>query len=158
MYFKFENKKEALDFCLLVNEGEGIAVTEEKVTTNYAQPIEFELAFWVIADDVTSKYTEAEPIDIFAPVDKTPPPMSGFLVAIPDYWEVFFPEDKFIINGFVVELERIDGILAVDVAYLQWTNFQNELDKPVNEAVKRHMMPIWDYVAEQVDNQNFVQL
>jgi hypothetical protein len=55
-------------------------------------------------------------------------------------------------------LERIDGILAVDVAYLQWPNFQNELDKPVNEAVKRHMMPIWDYVAEQIDNNNFVQL
>jgi hypothetical protein len=75
MYFKFENKKEALEFCLLVNEGEGIAVTEENVTTNYAQPIEFELAFWVIADDVTSKYTDAEP---------TPPPI-GSKVNIPDY-------------------------------------------------------------------------
>jgi hypothetical protein len=156
MFYKFNTKKEALDFCLQVNEGEGIGVTEEKVTTNYAQPIEFELAFWVIADDVTSKYTEAEPIDIFAPVDKTPPEMSGFLVVIPIYWEMLFPEDKFIINGFVVELERIDGILSVDIAYLQWTNFQNELDKPVNEAIKRHMLPIWDYVAEQAQQGNFI--
>jgi hypothetical protein len=156
MYFKFENKKEALDFCLQVNEGEGIAVTEENVTTNYAQPIEFELAFWVIADDVTSKYTEAEPIDIFAPVDKTPPPMSGFLVAIPVYWGMLFPNDMFVINEFIIQLERIDGVLAVDIAYLSWTELQNELDKPVNEAVKRHMMPIWDYVAEQAQQGNFI--
>jgi hypothetical protein len=156
MYFKFDNKKEALDFCLQVNEGEGIAVTEENVTTNYAQPIEFELAFWVIADDVTSKYTEAEPIDIFAPVDKTPPPMSGFLVAIPVYWGMLFPNDMFVINEFIIQLERIDGVLAVDIAYLSWTELQNELDKPVNEAVKRHMMPIWDYVAEQAQQGNFI--
>jgi hypothetical protein len=156
MFYKFNNKKEALGFCLLVNEGEGITVTEGNMTTNYAQPIEFELAFYVIADDVTGKYTDAEPIDIFAPVDRTPPPMSGLLVAIPIYWEMLFPEDKFIINGFVVELERIDGILAVDVGYLQWPNFQNELDKQVNEAIKRHMLPIWDYVAEQAQQGNFI--
>jgi hypothetical protein len=156
MYYKFNTKKEALDFCLLVNEGEGIAVTEGNVTTNYAQPIELELAFWVIADDVTSKYTEAEPIDIFAPVDRTPPEMSGFLVAIPVYWGMLFPNDIFIINGFIIQLERIDGVLAVDIAYLSWTELQNELDKPVNEAVKRHMMPIWDYVAEQAQQGNFI--
>lgn len=155
-YYKFNTKKEALDFCFLVNEGEGILVTQQNVTTNYVRPIEFELNFWVISDEVTSKYTDAETIDIFAPVDKTPPPPSGLKVNIPDYWEVFFPEDKFIINGFVVQLERVSGLLVVDVAHLQWPNFQDELDKPINEAVKRHMMPIWDYVAEQAAIGNFV--
>jgi hypothetical protein len=157
VYFKFNTKKEALDFCLKVNQGEDIVVTEEKVTTNYAQPFEYELAFYVIADEVTSKYTDDEPIDIFAPVDKTPPTMSGLKVEIPSYWEVFFPDDTFILNGFIVQLERINGALAVDIAYLQWANFQAELDKPSNEAVKRHMMPIWDYVIEQINNNNFIQ-
>ena len=86
-----------------------------------------------------------------------PPTMSGLKVEIPSYWEVFFPDDTFILNGFIVELERINGALAVDIAYLQWTNFQAELDKPINEAVKRHMMPIWDYVIEQINQNNFIQ-
>jgi hypothetical protein len=89
-------------------------------------------------------------------VDKTPPTKSGLKVEIPSYWEVFFPDDTFILNGFIVELERINGALAVDIAYLQWANFQAELDKPSNEAVKRHMMPIWDYVIEQINQNNFI--
>jgi hypothetical protein len=69
MYFKFDNKKEALDFCIEVNKGENIIVSEENVTTGYALPFRYEGFFYVLADEVTSKYTDQEPIDLFAPFD-----------------------------------------------------------------------------------------
>jgi hypothetical protein len=102
-------------------------------------------------EDLAEYYEQILPPD--AP---QPPPMSGFLVAIPVYWGMLFPNDTFVINEFIIQLERIDGVLAVDIAYLSWTELQNELDKPVNEAVKRHMMPIWDYVSEQAQQGNFI--
>jgi hypothetical protein len=156
MYFKFDNKKAALDFCIEVNRGENISVSENNVTTGYAQPFELSGQFYVIADEVTSKYTDLEPIDLFAPKDYTPPTLSTLRVAIPKEWENLFPDDKFIINGFEVQLERVNGILAVDIAYIQWSPFQEELDRPENAAVKRHMMPIWDYVAQQAQQNNFI--
>jgi hypothetical protein len=69
MYFKFENKKSALDFCLEINKGEKILIKEENTTTGYALPFEYESFFYVLADEVTSKYTDQEPIDLFAPFD-----------------------------------------------------------------------------------------
>jgi hypothetical protein len=94
--------------------------------------------------------------EIISPDTPPPPPMSGLQVVIPIYWEMLFPEDKFTLNDFIVQFERINDMLSVDIAYLQWTNFQNELDKPENAAIKRHMMPIWDYVAEQAQQGNFI--
>jgi hypothetical protein len=85
-----------------------------------------------------------------------PPTLSTLRVAIPDYWWSLFPDDEFILNGYVVQFERVNGILAVDIAYLNWPAFQEELDKPENAAIKRHMMPIWDYVLIQIENHNFI--
>jgi hypothetical protein len=82
--------------------------------------------------------------------------MTGVKVAIPDYWWSMFPDDEFILNGFIVYFERVNGILAVDIAYIQWSPFQEELDRPENTAVKRHMMPIWDYVAQQAQQGDFI--
>ena len=93
----------------------------------------------------------------FVKIDYTPPPMSGNLVAIPPQFEWVFRNDRFEINGFVVEFIRTpDDVLAVDIAYLQWEAFRYELDKPENITVKNSLEPIWDYVLEQINNGNFI--
>jgi hypothetical protein len=154
MYFKFDNKKAALDFCIEVNKGENIIVSEENVTTGYAQPFEFKGVFYVLADEVTSKYTDMEAIDLFAPIDTTPPTLYGLGVVIPDTFIWVFPDNKFILEGF--EIPLTNG--AVDIAYFQWQAFRDCLDNGNHDYLKRALMPLWDYVAEQVEKQNFVQL
>jgi hypothetical protein len=90
-------------------------------------------------------------------IDYTPPTLSTYRVAIPEYWEMLFPNDRFIVGGFDIPLERTDkNVLCVDVAYLEWKAFQNELDKPENAALKRHMEVVWDYIKLQIENNNFV--
>ena len=87
----------------------------------------------------------------------TPPTLSTYRVAIPEAWEMLFPNDRFIVGGFDIPLERTtENVLCVDVAYLGWQAFQNELDKPENAALKRHMEVVWDYIKEQISNNNFV--
>jgi hypothetical protein len=154
MYFKFDNKKAALDFCLEVNRGENIHVSEENVTTGYAQPFEFKGVFYVLADEVTSKYTDMEAIDLFAPIDTTPPTLYGLGVVIPDTFIWVFPDNKFILEGF--EIPLTNG--AVDIAYFQWQAFRDCLDNGNHDYLKRALMSLWDYVAEQVEKQNFVEL
>ena len=154
MYFKFDNKKAALDFCIEVNKGENIHVSEENVTTGYAQPFELSGQFYVIADEVTQKYTDKEAIGLFAPIDTTPPTLYGLGVVIPEQFIWVFPENKFILEGF--EIPLTNG--AVDIAYFQWQAFRDCLDNGNHDYLKRALMPLWDYVAEQVENQNFVEL
>jgi hypothetical protein len=90
-------------------------------------------------------------------IDYTPPTLSTYRVAIPSYWEMLFPNDRFIVGGFDIPLERTDkNVLCVDVAYLEWKAFQNELDKTENAALKRHMEVVWDYIKLQIENNNFV--
>jgi hypothetical protein len=154
MYFKFENKKAALDFCIEVNKGENIIISEENVTTGYAQPFELSGQFYVIADDVTKKYTDKEAIDLFAPIDTTPPTLYGLGVVIPETFIWVFPENKFILEGF--EIPLTNG--AVDIAYFQWQAFRDCLDNGNHDYLKRALMGLWDYVAEQVEKQNLIQL
>jgi hypothetical protein len=87
-------------------------------------------------------------------IDTTPPQLYGLGVVIPDQFIWVFPENKFILEGF--EIPLTNG--AVDIAYFQWQAFRDCLDNGNHEYLKRALMPLWDYVAEQVDNQNFVQL
>jgi hypothetical protein len=154
MYFKFENKKAALDFCLEVNRGENISVSEENVTTGYAQPFEFKGVFYVLADEVTSKYTDKEAIDLFAPIDTTPPTLYGVGVVIPEQFIWVFPQNKFVLEGF--EIPLTNG--AVDIAYFQWKAFRDCLDNGNHEYLKRALRDLWDYVKEQVELQNFIPL
>jgi hypothetical protein len=154
MYFKFENKRAALDFCLEVNKGENIHVSEENVTTGYAQPFEFKGVFYVLADEVTSKYTDKEAIDLFAPIDTTPPTLYGLGVVIPDKFLWVFPQNKFILEGF--EIPLTNG--AVDIAYFEWQAFRDCLDNGNHDFLKRALMKLWDYVGEQIELQNFIPL
>jgi hypothetical protein len=90
-------------------------------------------------------------------IDYTPPTPSTLRVAIPSYWEMLFPNDRFVVGGFDIALERTDkNVLCVDVAYVDWRAFQDELDKPENAALKRHMEVVWDYLKNEIEQHNFV--
>jgi hypothetical protein len=90
-------------------------------------------------------------------IDYTPPTPSTLRVSIPSYWEMLFPNDRFVVGGFDIALERTDkNVLCVDVAYLDWKPFQNELDKPENAPLKRHMEVVWDYIKNEIEQHNFV--
>jgi hypothetical protein len=158
MVFKFENKKTALDFCIKVNKGENISVSEENVTTGYCQPFEYMGTFYVIADDVTRKYSDAEEFDPFAPLDTTPPTLSPYAVVIPEIYQWAFPENKFVLSGFEIPLDTHNNDKVVNLAYFMWTEFRAELDSGNYEALKRALMPLWDYVELQVINNNLVIL
>jgi hypothetical protein len=85
-------------------------------------------------------------------IDTTPPTLYGLGVVIPDTFIWVFPDNKFILEGFEIPLKN--G--AVDIAYFQWQAFRDCLDNGNHDYLKRALMPLWDYVAEQVENQNFV--
>jgi hypothetical protein len=87
-------------------------------------------------------------------IDYTPPTLYGLGVVIPDTFIWVFPDNKFILEGF--EIPLTNG--AVDIAYFQWQAFRDCLDNGNHEFLKRALMSLWDYVAEQVEKQNFVQL
>jgi len=86
MYFKF-NKQQAIEFCLKVNKGENIEVSEKNTTTGYCQPFEYLGSFYVIADDVTSKYTKQEPIELYKSDYSDNPLVNGFrLIQVNDLY------------------------------------------------------------------------
>jgi hypothetical protein len=84
----------------------------------------------------------------------TPPPPTYMGIEIPDKFLWVFPDNKFVLEGFEIPLQY--G--AVDVAYFQWQAFRDCLDNGNHEFLKRALLPLWDYVAEQVIKQNFIQL
>ena len=158
MYFKFITKKEAFDFCKIVDEGENINISEENVTTKYTTPEDIFGTFYVIADEITRKYTEADEFDPFPPKDFTAPTLLPYAVEIPEIYQWAFPEDKFILDGFIIPLDSYQSTKVVNLAYFQWTNFRAELDSGNYEALKRSLMNLWDYVDEQVTNNNIIVL
>ena len=90
--------------------------------------------------------------------DYTPPQLTGLKLLIPDYWEMLFPDDKFIIGGYVADLERHNGSLVVDVAFLQWASFRAELLKPENATLARQMGAIMKYLENEALNSNFITI
>jgi hypothetical protein len=87
-------------------------------------------------------------------IDTTPPPPTYMGIEIPDKFLWVFPDNKFVLEGFEIPLQY--G--AVDLAYFQWQAFRDCLDNGNHEFLKRALMSLWDYVAEQVEKQNFIQL
>lgn len=108
--------------------------------------------FAEIFASIDYEIADLEPKDF--EIDLTPPTLYGLGVVIPDTFIWVFPENKFILEGFEIPLTH--G--AVDIAYFQWQAFRDCLDNGNHEYLKRALMPLWDYVAEQVENQNFVQI
>ena len=158
MHFKFTTKKEAIDFILIVNQGENIIPTLDNMTTSYAQPIDVLGSFYVIADAVTRKYSNAEEFDFAAPLDTTPPTLMPYAVEIPQIYQWAFPEDKFMLGFFEIPLDTLGSIKVVNLAYFNWVEFRAELDSGKYQDLKRALMPLWDYVALQVTNGNVIVL
>jgi hypothetical protein len=92
--------------------------------------------------------------EVLSPDAPTPPNLFGLGVVIPEQFIWVFPDNKFILEGF--EIPLTNG--AVDIAYFQWQAFRDCLDNGNHDYLKRALMPLWDYVAEQVENQHFVEL
>ncbi len=91
-------------------------------------------------------------------IDYTPPPLSPYAVVIPEIYQWAFPEDKFVLSGFEIPLENHNNDKVVNLAYFMWSEFRAELDSGNYEDLKRALMPLWDYVAEQVNIGNVIIL
>ena len=88
----------------------------------------------------------------------TPPPLSPYAVVIPEIYQWAFPENKFVLSGFEIPLDTYNNDKVVNIAYFMWSEFRAELDSGNYVALKRSLMPLWDYVAEQVANNNLIVL
>jgi hypothetical protein len=91
-------------------------------------------------------------------VDYTPPPLSPYAVEIPEIYQWAFPDNKFVLSGFEIPLDTHNQDKVVNLAYFMWEEFRAELDSGNYVALKRALMPLWDYVELQVINNNLVIL
>jgi hypothetical protein len=87
-----------------------------------------------------------------------PPRLYPYAIEIPDIYLWVFPENKFVLNKFEIPLDTINGVKCVNLAYFNWVAFRDELDSGNYIYLKRALMPLWDYVAEQVENNNLIVL
>ena len=88
----------------------------------------------------------------------TPPTLTPYAVIIPEVYQWAFPQDKFILGGFEIPLDTHNSDKVVNIAYFMWAEFRAELDSGKYNDLKRALMPLWDYVELQVNNQNLVVL
>jgi hypothetical protein len=86
------------------------------------------------------------------------PTLSPYAVVIPEIYQWAFPENKFVLSGFEIPLDTHNNDKVVNLAYFMWSEFRAELDSGNYEDLKRALMPLWDYVALQVINNNLVIL
>jgi hypothetical protein len=97
-------------------------------------------------------------------VDATPPTLLPYAVEIPIEYRLPFRNGVFKLNAFKVPLDDYQDTKVVNLAYFEWVEFRAELDTKdangnfVYQALKDSLKDLWDYVAEQVEKQNFVQL
>ena len=115
----------------------------EKVSTN----TDLESVF----NDVTLESLNIEDLNHF-----TPPILTPYAVVIPEIYQWAFPENKFVLSGFEIPLDTHNSDKVVNIAYFMWEEFRAELDSGKYEDLKRALMPLWDYVAEQVANNNLI--
>jgi hypothetical protein len=94
----------------------------------------------------------------FWSVNYKAPPLSPYAVVIPEIYQWAFPENKFVLSGFEIPLDIYNNDKVVNLAYFMWSEFRAELDSGNYEALKRALMPLWDYVELQVINNNLVIL
>jgi len=99
---------------------------------------------------------ELEPRDF--EIDTTPPAPTNKGVIIPEKYSWVFTNNRFELNNFVVEFQTVDNDLVIDTSYIFWEAFRNELDKPENITVKASLMPVWDYVVQQIIIDNTIDL
>jgi hypothetical protein len=94
----------------------------------------------------------------------TLPQLLPYAVEIPVEYRWVFPENKFVLNGFIIPLDTYQSTKVVNLAYFEWVYFRMELDRKdeqgefVYATLKRSLMELWDYVATQVANNNIIVL
>jgi hypothetical protein len=104
-------------------------------------------------DDLPEYYEE-----VLSPDAPTPPTPTNKGVIIPEKYSWVFKNNRFELNNFVVEFQTVDNELVVDTSYIFWEAFKTELDKPENITVKDSLMPVWDYVVQQIIIDNTIDL
>jgi hypothetical protein len=104
-------------------------------------------------EDLPEYYEEVQDPD--AP---TPPTPTNKGVIIAEKYSWVFTNNRFELNNFVVEFQTVDNDLVIDTSYIFWEAFKNELDKPENITVKASLMPVWDYVVQQIIIDNTIDL
>jgi hypothetical protein len=118
--------------------------------------------YWMQIEESYKEYFTIEEINssvIYTPKNKfTAPSLLPYAVEIPAIYQWAFPEDKFVLSGFIIPLDTYQSTKIVNLSYFQWAEFRAELDSGNYEALKRSLMPLWDYVAEQVTNGNIIVL
>jgi hypothetical protein len=85
-----------------------------------------------------------------------PPTLYPYAIEIPEIYLWVFPDNKFVLNKFEIPLDTINGVKCVNLAYFNWLAFRDELDSGNYVALKRSLMPLWDYVELQVININLI--
>jgi hypothetical protein len=120
-------------------------ISEEEI--NQYQGTEFA---WV-KDLVLIDYTTSMP-------DTTAPSLLPYAVEIPTEFQWVFVGDKITIGGFYIPLDDYQNLKVVNLAYFNWAEFRAELDSGKYADLKSALMPLWDYVDEQVTNNNIIIL
>lgn len=92
--------------------------------------------------------------------DTTPPSMTGYGILIPTEAETLnlFPDNKFNLGGYVIELTSTSQGLAVDLGYLGWTGFREEQDKAFNSTIKDSFSALWYELLTRYQNNEIIQL
>ncbi len=89
-------------------------------------------------------------------------PFSGPSVFTPNYLTSQAIKNNlinyFLTNPGEIPLDTHNQDKVVNIAYFMWVEFRAELDSGKYEDLKRALMPLWDYVELQVNNQNLVVL
>jgi hypothetical protein len=96
--------------------------------------------------------------EVLSPDAPTPPTPTNKGVIIPEKYSWVFTNNRFELNNFVVEFQTVNNELVVDTSYIFWEAFKNELDKLENITVKDSLMPVWDYVIQQIIIDNTIDL
>jgi hypothetical protein len=90
--------------------------------------------------------------------DTTPPSLLPYAVEIPTEFQWVFVDSKITIGGFYIPLDDYQNLKVVNLAYFNWPEFRAELDSGKYADLKSALMPLWDYVATQVANNNIIIL
>ena len=90
----------------------------------------------------------------------TPPSMTGYGILIPTEAVSLnlFPDNKFNLNGFIIELTSTSQGLAVDLGYLGWQEFRDEQDNEINSTIKASFSALWYELLTRYNNGEIIQL
>lgn len=92
--------------------------------------------------------------------DVTPPTLTGYGILIPTEAEILnlFPNNKFNLGGYEINLTPTSQGLAVDLGYLNWQGFRDEQDKPFNATIKASFSALWYELLARYNNNEIIQL